>query len=129
MKGLHEDKSYHNLTVYREDVRVSPINGPYWTSNINCVGTEDNLSQCDMVELGTVTSCENHHYAGVLCYDNEGMLTGNTLTNIVEQDGNLQIAKDQSVGVKGGFSQVRGAVHYPNFCCLCIPDSLLIFSN
>ena len=57
-------------------MRVSPINGPYWTSNINCVGTEDNLSQCDMLELGSVTSCENHHYAGVLCYDNEGMLTG-----------------------------------------------------
>ena len=87
MKGLHEDKSYHNLTVYREDVRVPPINGPYWTSNVNCVGTEDNLSQCDMVELGTVTSCENHHYAGVLCYDNEGMLTR---TYIVEKDGNAE---------------------------------------
>ena len=53
---------------------MSPVNGPYWTSNINCDGTEENLGQCEKTELGMVTKCENQHYAGVLCYDREGII-------------------------------------------------------
>ena len=53
---------------------MSPLNGPYWTSNINCDGTEENLGQCEKTELGMVTECENKHYAGVLCYDREGTI-------------------------------------------------------
>ena len=35
-------------------------------------GLETRLSQCGKTELGTVTRCENRHYAGVICYDREG---------------------------------------------------------
>ena len=53
-------------------MRLSVSNGPYWTSNINCNGTENRLADCEKTELGMVTKCESRHYAGVICYDREG---------------------------------------------------------
>ena len=56
----------------REDIRESIVNGPYWTSDLNCTGTEEKLGDCGKTELGAVTTCESRHYAGVVCYDKDG---------------------------------------------------------
>ncbi|XP_071095519.1 uncharacterized protein [Haliotis cracherodii] len=48
-------------------------NGPFWTSKMNCAGTENRLVDCSRTQLGKVTSCQNSHSAGVLCGDNVGI--------------------------------------------------------
>ncbi|XP_067665056.1 scavenger receptor cysteine-rich type 1 protein M130-like [Haliotis asinina] len=66
--GYTKGKAYtHYKYSYYAD------NGPFWTSKMNCAGTERRLSDCSRTQLGKVTSCQNSHSAGVLCGDNVGI--------------------------------------------------------
>ncbi|KAK3097126.1 hypothetical protein FSP39_006614 [Pinctada imbricata] len=47
--------------------------GPYWSSQFNCTGTEASLTECPHIGFGNVTECKDKHYAGVLCYDKDGV--------------------------------------------------------
>lgn len=47
--------------------------GPYWTSNVQCQGTEQKLADCQRTDFGKVTECDNVlSHAGLICFDNEG---------------------------------------------------------
>jgi hypothetical protein len=48
---------------------------PYWTTNVNCAGTEQRLRDCNM-EMGHVHQCNSGRGAGVLCTSNEGWIHG-----------------------------------------------------
>ncbi|KAK3098541.1 hypothetical protein FSP39_020457 [Pinctada imbricata] len=47
--------------------------GPYWMTEVSCSGSERLLSECGYSRLGSVTECKSRHYAGVLCFDNQGL--------------------------------------------------------
>lgn len=47
--------------------------GPYWTTNVTCHGNESSINQCSHVGFGNVKECKGKHYAGVLCFDREGI--------------------------------------------------------
>lgn len=47
--------------------------GPYWTSNVQCQGTEARLADCQLTEFGEVTECKNVlSHAGVICFSDNG---------------------------------------------------------
>ncbi|KAK3746952.1 hypothetical protein RRG08_030362 [Elysia crispata] len=53
--------------------RYSSGMGPFWTSNVDCQGTESTLSDCQHDGFGEVSSCKSRHYAGVLCYEGSSL--------------------------------------------------------
>ncbi|XP_021368435.1 deleted in malignant brain tumors 1 protein-like [Mizuhopecten yessoensis] len=68
--GYPNGMAYHH---YKSDLVFFEYSGPYWTSKVNCTGNESRLSECPHVALGQVKSCVNNSYAGVLCYNNDGI--------------------------------------------------------
>ncbi|XP_052278291.1 scavenger receptor cysteine-rich type 1 protein M130-like isoform X2 [Dreissena polymorpha] len=53
---------------------VRTKSGPYWMSNISCIGNETRLTHCRMNYLGKVRGCQSlQSHAGVICYNNDGV--------------------------------------------------------
>ncbi|XP_052791481.1 deleted in malignant brain tumors 1 protein-like isoform X3 [Mya arenaria] len=48
-------------------------NAPFWTSQVNCTGNEQNFEECQKVKYGQVKDCIGRHYAGALCYQKFGV--------------------------------------------------------
>ena len=61
-----------SYTHYKSSFSYFGYTGPYWTSDVNCTGSETSLAQCLSVPLGTVKKCNGDHFAGALCFNNEG---------------------------------------------------------
>ncbi|RUS70459.1 hypothetical protein EGW08_021778, partial [Elysia chlorotica] len=53
--------------------RYSSSFGPFWTTNVNCQGTESTLNECQHTAFGEVTKCESGHYAALLCYEGSSL--------------------------------------------------------
>lgn len=47
--------------------------GPYWISNVQCQGQENSLQECQHTPVGEVTVCQSLHYAGVFCFNDQGL--------------------------------------------------------
>lgn len=47
--------------------------GPYWISNVQCQGHEKSLQECQHTPAGSVNECSSFHYAGVFCFDDQGL--------------------------------------------------------
>lgn len=47
--------------------------GPYWISNVQCQGHEKSLQECQHTPAGSVNECSSFHYAGVFCFDDQGI--------------------------------------------------------
>lgn len=66
--------NYKHGLAYKHYVAEGPrTHGPYWTSSVQCTGSEANLGDCAKTVFGSVSHCNTRHYAGVLCYNEEGM--------------------------------------------------------
>ncbi|VDI52977.1 deleted in malignant brain tumors 1 protein [Mytilus galloprovincialis] len=65
--GYPDGMSYFH---YKSDMDAV---GPYWTTNVTCHGNESSINQCSHVGFGNVKECKGKHYAGVLCFDREGV--------------------------------------------------------
>lgn len=48
--------------------------GPYWISNVQCQGHEKSLQECQHTPAGSVNECSSFHYAGVFCFDDQGLV-------------------------------------------------------
>ena len=68
--GYPDGMAYYH---YKSDMDAV---GPYWTTNVTCHGNESNISECSHVGFGNVQECKGKHYAGVLCFDEQGMFWG-----------------------------------------------------
>lgn len=58
---------------YRASYSYKDVGGPYWSSNFQCSGSETKLQNCAHTAFGSVTHCNSGHYAGALCYNDEGV--------------------------------------------------------
>jgi serine protease 12 (motopsin) len=47
--------------------------GPYWISNVQCNGNEKTIQECPQSRIGTVAECKSLHYAGVFCFNDQGI--------------------------------------------------------
>ncbi|XP_060571753.1 deleted in malignant brain tumors 1 protein-like isoform X2 [Ruditapes philippinarum] len=48
-------------------------NAPFWTSKVNCSGTESTFDECPKTPYGHVKDCVGRHYAGAHCYEAFGV--------------------------------------------------------
>lgn len=64
--GFKNGSAYYH---YKSNFIYLEYSGPYWTSNVQCTGTESQLRDCKHVGFGNVSYCEKGHYAGVICFD------------------------------------------------------------
>ncbi|XP_062609247.1 deleted in malignant brain tumors 1 protein-like [Saccostrea cucullata] len=44
-----------------------------WISNVQCQGHEGSLQECPHSPVGSVTECKSLHYAGVFCFNDQGI--------------------------------------------------------
>ncbi|KAL4227453.1 CD5 molecule-like [Mactra antiquata] len=68
--GYKNGSAYYH---YKSSFIYLDYNGPYWTSNVQCLGNETQLSDCKHEGFGNVTQCNDRgHFAGVICFDETG---------------------------------------------------------
>lgn len=67
--------------AYAGELSSGKMKGPFWTSNVDCSGTEDKLENCSITSFGQVDECNKKpSFASVICYGSEGIqyrLSGN----------------------------------------------------
>ncbi|KAK6180370.1 hypothetical protein SNE40_012539 [Patella caerulea] len=87
--GFTKGQSYRH---YKSSFEFFNYAGPYWTSNMNCTGTESNIGECAHDGFGSVKVCESRQYAGVLCYDDSELFY--RLAGGGDQWGRVEVAVD-----------------------------------
>ena len=65
----------------------SEQSGPFWTSNVDCEGTEHRLADCFKTQFGQVRQCTDHYsQAGAICFRDDGKgsvdLDSNNVSNL-----------------------------------------------
>lgn len=56
-------------------LRTEEQQKPFWSSEFKCTGRERRLGDCNHADWGQIKQCKSQHYAGVLCYDEQGKIT------------------------------------------------------
>lgn len=56
-------------------LRTEEQQKPFWSSKFKCTGRERRLGDCNHAGWGQIKQCKSQHYAGVLCYDEQGKIT------------------------------------------------------
>ncbi|PVD19832.1 hypothetical protein C0Q70_20325 [Pomacea canaliculata] len=54
-------------------LRTEEQQKPFWSSKFKCTGRERRLGDCNHAGWGQIKQCKSQHYAGVLCYDEQGL--------------------------------------------------------
>ncbi|KAL3866131.1 hypothetical protein ACJMK2_043461, partial [Sinanodonta woodiana] len=69
-RGYSSGLAYHHA-----DSEFAPLSGrgPYWMSNVDCKGSEKDISNCTFGDRLSLGNCSQKSSAAVLCYNDDGI--------------------------------------------------------
>lgn len=82
------------------------MEGSYWLSNVNCIGTESKLIDCEFDQWG-INNCSSTEAAGVICDNNK--FVGDKKIKIHKKQF-FKSKQDLQVRLKGGRLPTEGRV-------------------